>query len=312
MINRQFFTAREPRFPLPLLCPETEYRCAGDGSKKMEEGSVKYLFGVLLITVAAFGAAFGQCSDSDKKALEAFDTAWGVASVSGDRAALMNIYADDYIGMPALQSKAAAIDGAVKAAEKDKANPAGADKVTHDNYVITCTPNSATITHRNVIWTPNGEGGKPETFYTRSVHFLEKRGGKWLAVSNAGGGLDDYGVLWYLEHDWNNAAIKRDKDWFTNHFASDYTSVSSGTGALSHKDDDISEMIKGPVEDWNDLSDMNIRVDGNIAVVTGINHVKGKDDKGVAYERKIRFTDTWIKRDGRWQAWATQGTRMPS
>ena len=61
---------------------------------------MKYLFGVLLITVAAFGAAFGQCSDSDKKALEAFDTAWGVASVSGDRAALMNIYADDYMGMP--------------------------------------------------------------------------------------------------------------------------------------------------------------------------------------------------------------------
>lgn len=27
---------------------------------------------------------------------------------------------------------------------------------------------------------------------------------------------------------------------------------------------------------------------------------------------KIRFTDAWIKRDGRWQVWASQGTRMPA
>jgi ketosteroid isomerase-like protein len=277
---------------------------------KWRKSLVKYIFGVLLVTVAAFGVAFGQCSDADKKALEAFDHAWGAASVGGDRATLTGIYADDYMGLPGMQDKAAAIDAAVKASEKNKANP-NPDKVSYDNYIISCTPNTATITHRNTIWTPEGTGGKPETFYTRSVHFLEKRGGKWLVVSNVGGGLDDFGVLWYLEHDWNNAAIKRDKDWFTNNFASDYSSVSSGTGALRHKDDDIADMIKGAVEDWNELSDMNIRIEGNTAVVTGINHVKGKDDKGVAYDRKIRFTDTWIKRDGRWQAWATQGTRIP-
>jgi len=47
------------------------------------------------------------------------------------------------------------------------------------------------------------------------------------------------------------------------------------------------------------------------AIVTGVNHVKGKDDKAVPYDLKVRFTDTWIKRDGHWQAWATQGTRIP-
>ena len=43
----------------------------------------------------------------------------------------------------------------------------GADKVTHDHYMISCTPNSATITHRNTVWTPNGEGGKPESLYAQ-------------------------------------------------------------------------------------------------------------------------------------------------
>ena len=48
---------------------------------------MRNIFGVLLITIGVFGAAFGQCSDADKKALEAFDHAWGAASVGGDRAA---------------------------------------------------------------------------------------------------------------------------------------------------------------------------------------------------------------------------------
>jgi ketosteroid isomerase-like protein len=46
-------------------------------------------------------------------------------------------------------------------------------------------------------------------------------------------------------------------------------------------------------------------------IVTGINEVKGKDEQGQAFSRRTRFTDTYIKRDGRWQVWATQGTLIP-
>jgi ketosteroid isomerase-like protein len=258
-------------------------------------------------------SAFAQCSDADKKALEAFDRAWGTAGETGDKAALMNVYADDYTGLPAMLGKAATIENTMKTAERNKANPALADKVTHDVYMISCTPNTATITHRNIISTPDGTGGKPETFWTRSVHFLEKRGGKWQVVSNAGHDMNDYMILGYMEQDWNNAALKHDKAWFDSNYATDYSSISSGSATLMNKEEDIADTMKGAGgESWNELSDLNIRVDGNMAIVTGINHVKGKDDKGVAYDRKIRFTDTWIKRDGRWQAWATQGTRLPT
>ena len=186
-----------------------------------------------------------------------------------------------------------------------------ADKITHDSYMISCTANTATITHRNIIWTPDGEGGKPETFWTRSVHFLEKRGGKWQVVSNAGGNMDDYMMLGYLENDWNVAGIKKDKGWFDKYYASDYSSVSSRTGKMFNKEQDIASLNDAGGDDWAELSDMHIRIDGNTAIVVGVNHVRGKDDKGVAYDRRIRFTDTWIKRDGRWQAWATQGIRLP-
>ena len=65
------------------------------------------------------------------------------------------------------------------------------------------------------------------------------------------------------------------------------------------------------VLDSLELSDLDARVEGNVAIITGINHVRGKDDKGAAFDRRTRFTDTFIKRDGRWLVWATQGTLIP-
>lgn len=256
--------------------------------------------------------AVAQCGDADKKALEAFDRAWGSAGETGDKAALMNIYADDYVGFPAMLNKTQTVENTMKGFERDKANPAMADKVTHDLYMISCSPTTATITHRNVIWTPNGTGGKPETFWTRSVHFLEKRGGKWQVVSNAGHPMNDEMILGYMEQDWNNADLKRDKEWFNKNFAADYSSVSSDKGALMNKEEDIADTMKRVSSpDWNELSELDVRIDGRTAIVTGVNHVKGKDEKGVAFDRRFRFTDTWIKRDGHWLAWATQGTRIP-
>ena len=271
---------------------------------------MRYILGSLILVVAMSGAALA-CSDTDTKALEAFDHAWGSATVSGNRAALMDIYADDFTGLPGMQSKTAAIDAAMKAAEHMKGtSEADRDKVTYDHYLIACTGNSATITHRNTIWTKDGTGGKPETFWTRSVHFLEKRGGKWVVVSNAGGALTDDAQLWYLEQDWNDAQWKKDKSWFDTHFANDFSSISSMDGKLTNKEEEIAGLMGDKsTYDLIETKNMEIRVEGNTAVINGIYHLKGHDDKG-AFDRNIRYTDTWIKRDGQWQAWASQGTFM--
>lgn len=79
---------------------------------------------------------------------------------------------------------------------------------------------------------------------------------------------------------------------------------------MTNKAEDIADAVKASGDDWNELSELKIRVDGDTAIVTGVNHVKGNDDKAVPYDLRVRFTDTWIKRDGHWQAWATQGTRI--
>ena len=273
---------------------------------------MKRIFLMFVLMFAVVGYAFGECSNADKTAMEAFDRAWGDAGVKGDRTALMAIYADDYAGLPGMQNKTQTIDATMAGFEKDKANPNMADKVSHDNYMITCTPTSAVITHRNIVWTKNGTGGKEEIFWTRSVHFLEKRGNKWQVVGNAGNGLDENAVLGYMERDWNTADVNRDVSWFEHNYAADYSSISSRDAKIYTKAEDLAgfKADKSRTE-WNELSEMNIRVDGRMAVVTGINHVKGQDDKGAPFDFRVRFTDTFIKRDGRWQVWATQGTRIP-
>ena len=273
---------------------------------------MKHLLAMCILVISAATFAFGECSEADKKALETFDRAWGTAGDKGDRAALMNFLADDFVGLPGMVNKTQSIEGTMRAFERNKANPTMADKTTHDLYIISCTPNTATITHRNIITTKNGAGGKEETFWTRSVHFLEKRGGKWQVVSNAGHGLDDNAMLAYMEMDWGNAIKNRDMAWFEKNLAADFTEVSFMTGAVNDKQTSMMELKNDKaVFDSFSLSGMNIRIDGNTAIVTGIANVKGKDDKGMAMDMRLRFTDTFIRRDGRWQAWASQAMVMP-
>lgn len=273
---------------------------------------MKRILAMFVLMFAAAGYAFGECSEADKKALEAFDRAWGEAGVKGDRAALMNVYADDYVSIPQMMNKMTTVENTMKAFEADKANPQMTDKVTADNYMITCTPTTATITHRNVVTTMNGAGGKEETFWSRSVHVLEKRGGKWVVVSNAGHGLDEYDMLGYMEMDWNNAYKMRDTAWFERNYANDMTEVDSSDGKIVGKKAAIAAMnADKSVIEWMMIEALDTRVEGNTAIVTSILHAKGRDEKGAAFDRRTRYTDTFIKRDGRWMVWASQGTRIP-
>lgn len=270
---------------------------------------MKHLLTVTLLILATTIVAFGQCNDADKKKLEAFDRAWGEAGQRGDREFLQNVFADNYVGLsPAgMLTKAQAIDAAVLQADRDRAMPQDADKVAHDYYMISCTPVSATITHRNIV--TGKTDGKEWTYYTRSVHFLERSGDNWLVVSNAGQPLNDEGILLYMEHEWNDASKAGNVAWFERNYAGDATDISSRSGVVHSKAEEIASMkTDKQVFDSLELSNLNVRVDGNAAIVTGINRVKGRDAKGQAFDRKASFTDTYVKRDGRWQVWATQGT----
>jgi ketosteroid isomerase-like protein len=199
----------------------------------------------------------------------------------------------------------------VRAAEQARAGGQPQPVTTYDYYLISCTPVAATITHRNS--TTATVDGAQRTSYSRSVHVLEKRDGQWRVVSNAGHALDDASQLYYLEREWNDAIRDKNAPWFERNYARDATDISSMDGAMLGK----AAMVAATRDDKStyelvETSGMAARVEGNAAIVTGVFHVKGRDGQDRPFERRSRYTDVWIKRDGRWQVWASQGTLIPS
>lgn len=271
---------------------------------------MKQLLLVGFAFLVAAAPALGDCPAAEKKALEDFDRAWGEAGRAGNRAALQQIYADDYVALNpgGTQTKSSAIEAAVRGAEEARRNPNPPPPPTFDYYMITCTPTTAVITHRNTIKTI--VDGKEQTNYGRSVHVLEKRGGKWQVVGDAGHVLNDAAVLAFLEREWADAMVNRNTAWMERNLASNYSGVHPMTGALMTRAQDIAEMTSMNFSSV-DLSDLNTRVEGNTAVVTGVAHVRGKDREGTPIDARVRFTDVWVKRDGRWQALSSQATMIP-
>jgi ketosteroid isomerase-like protein len=266
------------------------------------------------IIVAAVSARLvaQQCSDAEKAKLEEFDKAWTEAALRGDRARLQAMFADDFAStdLTGSQDKATTIDATVRAAERARATGQTPPPTTSDNYIIACTPVSAVITHRAATMTT--VNGREQTSYFRSVHMLEKRGGRWQLVGNAGHALNDAGVLLYMQHDWTDASKRKDMALFERNIADDATGISSRTGAIQTKSQAIESMRsdKSVIESI-ELLEPTVRVEGNAAVLTGINRVRGRDEQGKPFDRRTRFTGTYIKRDGRWQVWAFQGTAIP-
>ncbi len=263
------------------------------------------------LVLAAALPTFGDCSASDKMALEQFDKAWGDASTSGNRTALEQIYAPDYMNMAAgdTLNRTQSIDASVRNAETARQAPQSVT-VVPDYYIINCTPNSAVITHRNVITTMTD--GKSHTSYARSVHMLEKRNGKWQVIANAGGALDSRGEVAYSEQEWNDADLRQDSAWFEQHFASNFTAIDSQTGKLSRKAESINETkSRKDTLTSEETTDMNIRMaDDDTAVVTGTFRVVGHTADSKPLDRRIAFTDVWVKRDGGWKVLSSQGTEI--
>ena len=83
----------------------------------------------------------------------------------------------------------------------------------------------------------------------------------------------------------------------------------SRTGVLETKAEQVASIGTYKVTQA-DSTDVRTNVDGDRALVTGIYHTRGTDKDGKAFDRKTRYIDTFIKRDGRWQIWSSQGTEV--
>jgi ketosteroid isomerase-like protein len=125
------------------------------------------------------------------------------------------------------------------------------------------------------------------------------------ANSLSGGNVEQQ--LIQMEKDWAQAIVKGDEATLEQLEADDI-STTQDDGSVTTKKDDIANLKSGDTK-YTSLTedDFHVRTYGNAAVVTGRYATKGTT-KGKEFETTGRFTDTWIKRNGRWQAVASQDT----
>ena len=130
-----------------------------------------------------------------------------------------------------------------------------------------------------------------------------------MVVGNATHPVSDEQVVGWLDLEWNKAELANDTAWFERTLADEFIGVSSRNGLREDKAQTIAGVGKSKVS-VADTTDMETAVDGDSARVTGIYHTRGTDADGKPFDRKLRYIDTFVRRDGRWQIWSSQGTEI--
>src|SRR5262249_53137867 len=110
-----------------------------------------------------------------------------------------------------------------------------------------------------------------------------------------------------LEHTWKQSVINRDAKALEHLYADEYMSIDS-EGQIWNKVDDIAIDTNGQSYLTSFvLDELKVRLVDNIALVTGRNTSTGTLLDRPA-KAEYRFTDVFVKRDGRWQVISSQTT----
>jgi len=114
-----------------------------------------------------------------------------------------------------------------------------------------------------------------------------------------------------LEQQWGDALVKKDQAMIDRIVAGEWELTDSEGNLLSKAKVDADVKSGTATFESFHLDDLKVRVFGDTAIAYGVETEKskyqGKDSSG-----QYRFTDVFIKRDGRWQAISTHMSRVAS
>ena len=114
----------------------------------------------------------------------------------------------------------------------------------------------------------------------------------------------DEGQILALENAWNQAELQHDPAALELILTDDFV-ITEPDGTLQTKREHM-VATKDTSYHYDALVSENFRVKvyGTVAVVTGTYHEKGSS-KGSHFDRRGRFTDTWIRLSGTWRCVAS-------
>ncbi|HYG82229.1 MAG TPA: nuclear transport factor 2 family protein [Pyrinomonadaceae bacterium] len=108
-----------------------------------------------------------------------------------------------------------------------------------------------------------------------------------------------------LEYEWNDANIKGNKAAVRRILADEFRGVGAD-GSVQNKEQLLASMKPEPMIASLKLSDLKISLAGDTVVLTGLNTATSTRGQVL----KFRFTDTFLWRDGRWQAISSQASQV--
>jgi ketosteroid isomerase-like protein len=116
-------------------------------------------------------------------------------------------------------------------------------------------------------------------------------------------------TLLRLERDWEQANAKNDTAALDRILAPEFVSTDSD-GRLTTRAEGLARRKSGEVKFTAfTQDDYEVHVIGDTAIVTGRSTIKGtRDDKD--WSGQERWTDVFVRRNGRWQAVATHSSRI--
>ena len=119
----------------------------------------------------------------------------------------------------------------------------------------------------------------------------------------------DEAAILALMRDACEAYENGDADYLYGFLDERYT-LTNTRGEVTTKEQDLAEVrSRNPRYDEFDNHDMDVRLYGDTAVVNGITSLRGTYD-GEPFELDVQFTDTFVKRDGRWKLAASHASRI--
>jgi ketosteroid isomerase-like protein len=112
-----------------------------------------------------------------------------------------------------------------------------------------------------------------------------------------------------LEDQWTTALVNRDARTFDQLLAPNFV-YTENNDVMGRSD--VIKSVNGPDKvTWARNEGMKLHDFGDVQVITGVLHLKGAGNKGAAFDKRYRFTDTWQKQSGRWRIVAAQDYLIP-
>ena len=111
-----------------------------------------------------------------------------------------------------------------------------------------------------------------------------------------------------LEDQWTTALVQRDTRTFDRLLAPNF--VYTENASVMNRSDVMKSVTGSDRVDWARNEGMRAHDFGDVQVITGVLHLRGKGKQG-PFDRRYQFTDTWRRHNDRWQIIAAQDYLIP-